>query len=164
MPFPSPEDQTYVSLSPALAGRFFTTEPPGKLKLIIPAAGGLVAKLCPTLLQPHGPMDCSPPGSTFYGIFHARILEWVAISFSRDLSDPGIKLACLISPALAGGFFATSATWEAPLLNMHACLVASVCPTLYDPIDCSPPDSSVLGILQARTLEWVFMLSSKGSS
>ena len=109
-------------------------------------------------------MNCSPPGSSVHGISLARILEWVAISFSRDLSDPGIKLACLISPALAGGFFATSATWEAPLLNMHGCLVASVCPTLYDPIDCSPPDSSVLGILQARTLEWVFMLSSKGSS
>ena len=29
------------------------------------------------------------------------------------------------------------------------------CPTLCDPIDGSPPDSSVLGILQARTLEWV---------
>ena len=29
------------------------------------------------------------------------------------------------------------------------------CPTLCDPIDCSPPDSPVPGILQARTLEWV---------
>ena len=28
------------------------------------------------------PMDCSPPGSSVYGIFQARILEWVAISFS----------------------------------------------------------------------------------
>ena len=54
LPFPSPGDRTHVSLSPALAGRFFTTEPPGKLKLIVPATGGLVAKLCPTLLQPHG--------------------------------------------------------------------------------------------------------------
>ena len=29
------------------------------------------------------------------------------------------------------------------------------CPTLCDPIDCSPPDSPIPGILQARTLEWV---------
>ena len=36
-------------------------------------------------------MDCSPPGSSVHGIFQARILEWVAISFSGDLSDPGIK-------------------------------------------------------------------------
>ena len=37
------------------------------------------------------PMDCSPPGSSVLGIFQARILEWIAISFSRDLPDPGIK-------------------------------------------------------------------------
>ena len=36
------------------------------------------------------------------GFFQARILEWVAISSSRDLSDPGIEP---VSPALAGGFF-----------------------------------------------------------
>ena len=37
-------------------------------------------------------MDCSPPGSSANGIFQARELEWVAISFSRgDLPDPGIK-------------------------------------------------------------------------
>ena len=38
------------------------------------------------------------------------------------------------------------------------------CPTLEDPMDCSPPGSSVHGILQARILEWVAMLSSRGSS
>ena len=41
---------------------------------------GLIAKLCPTLCDP---MDCSPPGSGVHGIFWARILEWVAISFFR---------------------------------------------------------------------------------
>ena len=34
------------------------------------------------------PMDCSPPGSSVRGIFQARILEWVAISFSRGSSRP----------------------------------------------------------------------------
>ena len=38
------------------------------------------------------------------------------------------------------------------------------CPTLGDPMDYSPPGSSVHGILQARILEWVAMLSSRGSS
>ena len=38
------------------------------------------------------------------------------------------------------------------------------CPTLYDPIDGSPPGSSVPGILQARTLEWVAISYSRGSS
>ena len=47
-------------------------------------------------------MDCSLPGSSDLGISQARILEWVAVSFSRDLPDPGVELT---SPALAGGFF-----------------------------------------------------------
>ena len=42
--------------------------------------------------------------------------------------------------------------------------VAQPCPTLCDPMDCSPPGSSVRGILQARILEWVAMPSSRGSS
>ena len=42
--------------------------------------------------------------------------------------------------------------------------VAQSCPTLCDPMDCSPPGSSVLGILQARTLEWVAILFYRGSS
>ena len=39
-----------------------------------------VAQLCPT---PSDPMDCSLPGSSVHGIFQTRILEWVAISFSK---------------------------------------------------------------------------------
>ena len=39
-----------------------------------------------------------------------------------------------------------------------------LCPTVCDPVDCSPPGSSVHGILQARTLEWVVSPSSRGSS
>ena len=45
-----------------------------------------------------------------------------------------------------------------------SCLVPKSCPSLCDPIDCSPPGSSVHGILQARTLEWVAMSCSRGSS
>ena len=44
-----------------------------------------VAWLCPTLCDP---MDCSLPGSSIHGTFQARILEWVAISFSRGSSRP----------------------------------------------------------------------------
>jgi len=47
-----------------------------------------VAKLCPTL---GNPVDCSPPGSSVRGISQAKILEWVAISSSRELPDPGIE-------------------------------------------------------------------------
>ena len=48
----------------------------------------LVAQLRLTLCDP---MDCSPPGSSVHGILQARILEWVAICFSRGSSNPGIK-------------------------------------------------------------------------
>ena len=51
----------------------------------------LVTKSCPALCDP---MDCSPPGSSVHGISRAKILEWVAMTFSRD---SGIKSG---SPAL----------------------------------------------------------------
>ena len=44
-----------------------------------------VAQSCPTLCDP---MDCSLLGSSVHGIFQARVLEWVAISFSRGSSRP----------------------------------------------------------------------------
>ena len=44
-----------------------------------------VTQSCPTLCNP---VDCSPPGSSVHGILQARILEWVAISFSRGSSQP----------------------------------------------------------------------------
>ena len=47
--------------------------------------GSEVAQLCPTLCNP---MDCSPPGSSIHGVFQARVLEWIAISFSRGSSWP----------------------------------------------------------------------------
>ena len=46
-------------------------------------------------------MDYSLPGSSVQGIFQTRILEWVAISYSGDLSDPGIELTPLVFPMLA---------------------------------------------------------------
>ena len=64
----------------------------------------LVAQLCQTLCDP---MDCNPPSSSVHGIFQARILEWVAISFSRASSQPMIEPG---SPALQ----ADSLTAEPP--------------------------------------------------
>ena len=62
---------------------------------------------CPTLCDP---IDCILPGSSVHGILQARILEWVAVPFSRDLRNTGIKLGSLV---WAGTFFTTSATWKA---------------------------------------------------
>ena len=78
---------------------------------------------CPTLCDP---VDGSPPGSPVPGILQARTLEWVAISFSN--------------------------AWK---WKVKAKLLSHVRPsaTPSDPMDCSLPGSSILGIFQARVLE-----------
>ena len=58
-------------------------------------------QLCLTLCDP---MDCSPQGSSVHGISQARILEWVAISFSRGSSWP-MDQTCV--SCIAGRFFTT---------------------------------------------------------
>ena len=54
-----------------------------------------------------------------------------------------------------------SATWEAPIRQVLAILL---CLILCSPMECTPPDSSVHGILQARILEWVAISFPRGSS
>ena len=100
-------------------------------------------------------MDYSLPGSSVHGVSQVRMLEGLPCPSPGDLSNPGIETASLLSPALAGVFFTTSATWEAPLSHAATAKSLQSCLTLYDPIDGSPPGSSVPGILQARILEWV---------
>ena len=54
-----------------------------------------VAQSCPTLCNP---MDCSLPGFSVHGIFQARVLEWVAISFSKGSSRPRdrTQVSCIV--------------------------------------------------------------------
>ena len=68
-----------------------------------------VTQLCSTLCNP---VDCSLPGSSIHGIFQARILEWVAISFSRGSSQPRDRT--WVSHT-AGRLFTVSATRKAML-------------------------------------------------
>ena len=66
-----------------------------------------VTQSCLTLCDP---MDCSPPGFSVHGIFPARILEWIAVSFFRGSSQPRnrTRVSCI-----AGGFFTDWAMREA---------------------------------------------------
>ena len=59
-----------------------------------------VAQSCPTLCNP---MDCSPPVSSVHEVLQTRILEWVAMLFSRGSSWPGIEPPSLLSPTLQAG-------------------------------------------------------------
>ena len=65
-----------------------------------------VAQSCPAVCDS---VDCNPPGSPVHGILQVKILEWVAIFCFRGSSQP----RDLTSPALAGGFFTSSATRDA---------------------------------------------------
>ena len=70
--------------------------------------------------------------------------------------------------AVAGDGHILFITAEAYLMSsralVHACSVAQPCPALCNRRDCSLPGSSIHGILQARTLEWVAFPFSRGSS
>ena len=89
-----------------------------------------------------------------HGILQARILEWVAVSFSRGSSQPRdwTQVSCIV-----GGFFASWATSESESEIAQS-------PTLCNPIDCSLPGSSVHGIFQAIVLKWITISFSRGSS
>ena len=54
-------------------------------------------QLCPTL---YDPMDVIPPGFSVHGILQKRILQWVAMPSSRDLTNPGIKPVSPAAPLL----------------------------------------------------------------
>ena len=76
----------------------------------------LVAQSCRTVC---GPMDYSPPGSSVHGILQTRILEWVAVSFSRGSSQPRdwTRVSC-IAGRFFFFFFTLWATRKAPCLAL----------------------------------------------
>ena len=78
-----------------------------------------------------------------------------------DLPNPGIEPVSLTQPALAGGFFTTSATWEAPKIVV---LMLSHVQLFVTPWTVAHQAPLSMGIFQARILEWVSMPSSMGSS
>ena len=105
-----------------------------------------------------------------------RVASIAPRPFLVALSPPGSRNEFVKITDFRGTLAATSVVWRcAPLfvsvagsgVYLHLCssLLLHSCPTLcVDPMDCSPPGSSVQGILQARALEWVAMPSSRGSS
>ena len=83
---------------------------------------------CLTLCNP---MDCcSPPGSSVHGIFQARILEWVAISSSRESSPPRDRTHVSCVSCIADGFFTHWVIGEAPL-TVRSNFVSMIHPSSY---------------------------------
>ena len=94
------------------------------------------------------PMNYSLPGSSVHGIAQARILEWVAISYSRRSYQPRDQtcISCIV-----GKFFYPCTTWTQDAAAAAAKSLQS-CPTLCDPIDGSPPPPPSLGF--SRQEHW----------
>ena len=126
-----------------------------------------VTQSCPTLCDP---VDYSLSGSSVHGILQVRILEWVAISFSRGEVTAAAKSLVVSDSVRPHRRQPTRLPrpWDSPGKNtgvgcqfLLQCMkvkseseVAQSCLTLSDPMDCSLLGSSVHGIFQARVLEW----------
>ena len=102
-------------------------------------------------------MNCSPPDSSVHGISQARIMEGVAILFSRGSLQPRDR-ACKADSLLLSQL-------GSPTLSLVLCLVDRSCPTLCNPMDCSPPGSSVhgdspgkiIGVVSLSLLQGIFL-------
>ena len=113
--------------------------------------------------------DLSPPPTPFY---FAR-LTFIA-SLHQPSANPAAILPCPQSTSTASGTWLVLGDWEEGppgpscysecTYELLCHLVTRSCPAVCYPIDCSPPDTSVHGILQAGILEWVAIPFSRGSS
>ena len=130
-----------------------------------------VAKSCPTL-QPHGLQDTMLPCPISQSFLRFMSIESVILSHCLPPLSP---FAFSLSQHRVFSFGATYQLWssqstiERVALEQHSvCMCAQSVtqsyPTLGDPMDCSPPGSSVHGIFQARILEWAAISFSNRSS
>ena len=98
-------------------------------------------------------MGCSPPAFSVHGILQARLLEWVAISYSWGSFQPRDQTESLTSSALVGRFSTTSTTREALVLSHFSQVKLCATPTVA---------RQACLLLQARILEWFALPSSRG--
>ena len=159
-------------MSPALAGRFFTTEPLGTpIYVIVCECMWAVTQSCRLFETPWTVTQQVPLPTEF-----SKQEYWSAISFSNLHTLLLLLLLLLLSHFSRVDSMQPHRRqptrlprpWDSPGKNtgvgchfLFQCVkvkseseVSQSCPTLSDPMDCSPPDSSVRGIFQARVLEW----------
>ena len=122
------------------------------------------------------PMDCSPPGSSVLGIFQARILEWVDISYSRGSSQPRDPtfLSCLCRQVLY--HWSTREThWDACYLtkvllqyylpgNYHPAQILKVIFFPLKKLKKFPSDAPVLGNLKPAGWCWEETIYRRGKT
>ena len=115
-------------------------------------------------------------------IIHVWLWTVASVHYDSNLPNvyPNTEHQVFSSPENLGAYSSAQGllrcTYKAPLTLqsrvwtmvlwhcMYVCEVAQLCPTLFDPMDCSLPGSSVHGIFQAIVLEWIAISFSRGSS
>ena len=107
------ERMEFLSLFPSLSLNIYIF-----ILIFLYESESLFSQSCLTLCDP---MDCSLPGSSVHGIFQARVLEWIAISFSRGFSRPRYPTRVF---HIVGRRFTVWATKEAiyVFIYMNACI------------------------------------------
>ena len=103
---------------------------------------------------------CSPPGSSVHGIFQARVLEWVAVSFSSGSSQPMNRTQ--VSRIVSRCFYHLSHQGSLLLYSLKWSEVKWSRSVVSDSLQ--PHGRTVHGIFQARVLEWIAISFSRGSS
>ena len=146
--FPSSGDLPGPGIQPisaALAGRFFTTESPGK--------PGAEVVLC-----------YSPWASACCHAATSALTSSVSVSYMTVYICVAFLMCTAVFSFQGKGLHPEQLGWPSPVGSCHGLEIATAaaaaksrqsCPTLCDSIDGSPPGFPVPGILQARTLEWV---------
>ena len=90
------------------------------------------------------PMDCSPPGSSVHGIFQARVLEWGAIAFSAATPGSYIFISSKLCLKITKIVRSEKCIFNITVpFSVQFSAVAQSCLILCDPMDCSPPGSSI---------------------
>ena len=93
---------------------------------------------------------------------HPKTCTWVFTEAIFIISKAKLKLTKMsVSKWINKCVLVYSTKYNEILVSLD-CLTAKSCPALCDPMDCSPPGSSLHGIFPARILEWVAMPSSRG--
>ena len=160
--------QTF-SLKAVLANNIDFVSHKVSVAVIAAAAAGLLQS-CLTLCDP---IDSSPPGSAIPGILQA--IHWSGLPFPSPMHESEVAQLCptlsdhmdYSPPGPLSMGFSRQEYWSGVPLQLLSSaksttdnmsmsvsvLIAQLCPTLCNPMDCSPPGSPVHGILQAKILE-----------
>ena len=111
------------------------------------------------------PVSLPPSFPQFSAHLPARLISQSTSGIQNLFSNPvSLQIYFSIPEVSAFSTLVGGTAFASLWVVVVCCSVIHSCPTLCDPMDCSPSRFSVHGILQARILEWVAMPSSRGSS